>query len=213
MLTTTSTITARTAAASVANITANAKNAYFCCCARTYVTYTLLPVLPLISMLTNSAWYYYCNNVEHTQAIATGWSDQEGVLKVMRATAFLQRAEAHRRALTALTDRSALLHACMHTALHCTIHTHNQHVCQCIEHAAQLHSVSTRVSAVSTAYAHTALRCYRQHEHHNDSQCCVRAAQLYRLLARVAAVRIARSYCQYWTESLCTLTTPMCVCI
>jgi hypothetical protein len=56
------------------------------------------------------------------QAIATGWSDQEGVLKVMRATAFLQRAYAHRRALTALTDRSVLYYiALCCTALHCSV--------------------------------------------------------------------------------------------
>ncbi|CAM9453702.1 unnamed protein product [Chrysoparadoxa australica] len=43
----------------------------------------------------------------YDKAIETGWADQEGVLLVMRATAYLQRAYSHRRALTALLSRVA----------------------------------------------------------------------------------------------------------
>ncbi|CAM9173191.1 unnamed protein product [Choristocarpus tenellus] len=41
----------------------------------------------------------------YDKAIATGYSDQEGVLLVMRATAFLQRAYSHRRILNTLLER------------------------------------------------------------------------------------------------------------
>eukprot|EP00611_Tribonema_gayanum_P006737 TRINITY_DN1604_c0_g2_i1.p1 TRINITY_DN1604_c0_g2~~TRINITY_DN1604_c0_g2_i1.p1 ORF type:complete len:402 (-),score=125.61 TRINITY_DN1604_c0_g2_i1:908-2002(-) len=43
----------------------------------------------------------------YNKAISMGWADQEGVLLVMRATAYLQRAYSHRRALTALLSRVA----------------------------------------------------------------------------------------------------------
>lgn len=43
----------------------------------------------------------------YDKAIATGWADQEGVLLVMRATAYLQRAYAHRRALASVLGKVA----------------------------------------------------------------------------------------------------------
>lgn len=41
----------------------------------------------------------------YDKAMATGWTDQEGVVLVMRATAYLQRAYSHRRALTSMVAR------------------------------------------------------------------------------------------------------------